>query len=291
MVTSMTGYGRNEAGNGQVNVFAEIKTVNHRFCEHTIRMPRQLLVLEEKVKKKANQYIKRGRVEIFITVEGESLVTKKVKVDWDLADQYVSLMAEVKGKYKLESSITLQDILQLESIFMTEEVPAVPRDLEVLLLEAVSGALENLKKMRTHEGQELALDMINQLNRFGEIVAGVKNHAPSVVEKYKTRMEIKLAELTDGQIEDSRIVTEAAIFADKCDINEELTRLDSHVRQFSATLSQNEPIGRKLDFLVQEMNREVNTIGSKANDSLITREVVEMKSLLEKLKEQVQNIE
>ncbi|MGE7876995.1 YicC/YloC family endoribonuclease [Peribacillus muralis] len=291
MVTSMTGYGRDEAGNGQVNVFAEIKTVNHRFCEHTIRMPRQLLVLEEKVKKKANQYIKRGRVEIFITVEGESLVTKKVKVDWDLADQYVSLMAEVKGKYKLESSITLQDILQLESIFMTEEVPAVPRDLEVLLLEAVSGALENLKKMRTHEGQELALDMINQLNRFGEIVAGVKNHAPSVVEKYKTRMEIKLAELTDGQIEDSRIVTEAAIFADKCDINEELTRLDSHVRQFSATLSQNEPIGRKLDFLVQEMNREVNTIGSKANDSLITREVVEMKSLLEKLKEQVQNIE
>ncbi|AOH54228.1 YicC family protein [Peribacillus muralis] len=291
MVTSMTGYGRDEAGNGQVNVFAEIKTVNHRFCEHTIRMPRQLLVLEEKVKKKANQYIRRGRVEIFITVEGESLVTKKVKVDWDLADQYVGLMTEVKDKYKLESSITLQDILQLESIFMTEEVPAVPRDLEALLLKSVSGALENLKKMRAHEGQELALDMINQLNRFGEVVAGVKNHAPSVVEKYKTRMEIKLAELTDGQIEDSRIVTEAAIFADKCDINEELTRLDSHVQQFSATLSQNEPIGRKLDFLVQEMNREVNTIGSKANDSLITREVVEMKSLLEKLKEQVQNIE
>ncbi|MFJ7751997.1 YicC/YloC family endoribonuclease [Peribacillus muralis] len=291
MVTSMTGYGRDEAGNGQVNVFAEIKTVNHRFCEHTIRMPRQLLVLEEKVKKKANQYIRRGRVEIFITVEGESLVTKKVKVDWDLADQYVGLMTEVKDKYKLGSSITLQDILQLDSIFMTEEVPAVPRDLEALLLKSVSGALENLKKMRAHEGQELALDMINQLNRFGEVIAGVKNHAPSVVEKYKTRMEIKLAELTDGQIEDSRIVTEAAIFADKCDINEELTRLDSHVQQFSATLSQNEPIGRKLDFLVQEMNREVNTIGSKANDSLITREVVEMKSLLEKLKEQVQNIE
>ncbi|PJN87088.1 YicC/YloC family endoribonuclease [Bacillus sp. mrc49] len=291
MVTSMTGYGREESGNGQVKVFAEIKTVNHRFCEYTIRMPRQLLILEEKVKKKANQYIRRGRVEIFITVEGESLVSKKVKVDWDLADQYVELMAKVKDTYKLESPITLQDMLHLESIFMTEEVPMVPHDLEALLLKAVSGALDNLKTMRTHEGQELALDMVNQLNRFREIIAGVKNHAPRVVEKYKARLETKLADLTDGLIEDSRIVTEAAIFADRCDINEELTRLESHVQQFSATLSENEPIGRKLDFLVQEMNREVNTIGSKANDSLITKDVVEMKSLLEKLKEQVQNIE
>ncbi|MCK1992536.1 YicC family protein [Peribacillus muralis] len=291
MVTSMTGYGREEAGNGQVKVFAEIKTVNHRFCEYTIRMPRQLLALEEKVKKKANQYIRRGRAEIFLTVEGESLVSKKVKIDYDLADQYVGLMAEVKDKYKLEGSITLQDVLQLESIFMTEEVPAVPNDLEALFLQAVSGALENLKTMRAHEGQELALDMINQLNRFGEIVATVKKHAPSVVEKYKARLEIKLAELTDGLIEESRIVTEAAIFADKCDINEELTRLESHIRQFSGTLNVNEPIGRKLDFLVQEMNREINTIGSKANDSAITKDVVEMKSLLEKLKEQVQNIE
>ncbi|MFE4704101.1 YicC/YloC family endoribonuclease [Peribacillus simplex] len=291
MVTSMTGYGREEAENEQVKVFAEIKTVNHRFCEYTIRMPRQLLVLEEKVKKKANQYIRRGRVEIFITVEGESLVSKKVKIDWNLADQYVGLMDEVKGKYNLESSITLQDILQLESVFITEEVPAVPADLESLLLNAVTGALENLKKMRNLEGQELALDMKRQLKKFGEIVLGVKMHAPSVVEKYKARLEIKLAELTEGLIEDSRIVTEAAIFADKCDINEELTRLDSHVQQFSRTLIHSEPIGRKLDFLVQEMNREVNTIGSKANDSAITKEVVEMKSLLEKLKEQVQNIE
>ncbi|MFD6439867.1 YicC/YloC family endoribonuclease [Peribacillus sp. NPDC060186] len=291
MVTSMTGYGREEAENEQVKIFAEIKTVNHRFCEYTIRMPRQLLVLEEKVKKKANQYIRRGRVEIFITVEGDSLVSKKVKIDWDLADQYVSLMDKVKGKYNLESSVTLQDMLQLESIFMTEEVPIVPTDLEALLMVAVSGALENLKKMRTQEGQELAQDLQHQLKKFGEIVVGVKNYAPSVVEKYKARLATKLAELTEGLIEDSRIVTEAAIFADKCDINEELTRLESHVQQFSETLTHGEPIGRKLDFLVQEMNREVNTIGSKANDSTITKEVVEMKSLLEKLKEQVQNIE
>ncbi|MGE7601859.1 YicC/YloC family endoribonuclease [Peribacillus sp. NPDC097675] len=291
MVTSMTGYGRGEAQNEKVKVFAEIKTVNHRFCEYTIRMPRQLLVLEEKVKKIANEYIRRGRVEIFITVEGESLVSKNVKIDWNLADQYVRLMDDVKGKYNLESSITLQDVIQLESIFLTEEVPTVPIDLESLLMESIKGALENLKDMRVQEGQELAHDLQNQLNKLAAITLEVKKYAPSVVEQYKSRLVAKLSELTDGMIEDSRIVTEAAIFADKCDINEELTRLESHVQQFSGTLSNGEPIGRKLDFLVQEMNREVNTIGSKANDSTITKEVVEMKSLLEKLKEQVQNIE
>ncbi|MFJ7638659.1 YicC/YloC family endoribonuclease [Peribacillus sp. NPDC097206] len=291
MVTSMTGYGRGESQNEQVKVFAEIKTVNHRFCEYTIRMPRQLLVLEEKVKKMASEYIRRGRVELFITVEGKSLVSKNVDIDWNLADQYVSLMDAVKGKYNLGGSISLQDILQLESIFLMEEVATVPSDLEKLLMESVKGALENLKQMRVQEGQGLASDLQSQLKKFAEIVAGVKTYAPSVVKQYKDRLTIKLSELTDGMIEDSRIVTEAAIFADKCDINEELTRLDSHVQQFSDTLKQGQPIGRKLDFLVQEMNREVNTIGSKANDSAITKEVVEMKSLLEKLKEQVQNIE
>ncbi|MFJ7677680.1 YicC/YloC family endoribonuclease [Peribacillus sp. NPDC097198] len=291
MVTSMTGYGRGESQNEQVKVFAEIKTVNHRFCEYTIRMPRQLLVLEEKVKKMASEYIRRGRVELFITVEGKSLVSKNVDIDWNLADQYVSLMDAVKGKYNLGGSISLQDILQLESIFLMEEVATIPSDLEKLLMESVKGALENLTQMRVQEGQGLASDLQSQLKKFAEIVAGVKTYAPSVVKQYKDRLTIKLSELTDGMIEDSRIVTEAAIFADKCDINEELTRLDSHVQQFSDTLKQGQPIGRKLDFLVQEMNREVNTIGSKANDSVITKEVVEMKSLLEKLKEQVQNIE
>ena len=291
MVTSMTGYGRGEAENGQVKVYAEIKTVNHRFCEYTIRMPRQLLILEEKVKKKANEYIRRGRVEIFITVEGESLVSKKVKIDWDLADQYVSLMDEVKEKYSLESSITLEDILRLDSVFLTDEVPTVPEDLEGLLMNAVGKALENLVSMRTQEGCLLSGDLISQLGKFSMVVQSIKKHAPAVVEQYRARLSARLAELTDGLIEESRIATETAIFADKCDINEELTRLDSHVQQFSETLDLGEPIGRKLDFLVQEMNREVNTIGSKANDSAITKEVVELKSLLEKLKEQVQNIE
>jgi uncharacterized protein (TIGR00255 family) len=291
MVISMTGYGRAKAENDQMKVLAEIKTVNHRFCEYNIRMPRQLMFLEDKVKKKANEYIRRGRGEIFITIEGEDFVAKRLKLDWGVADQFFALMDTVKEKYNIQSEVTLQDLLQVQSIFSVEEETMKNDEIEGLIFSALTGALENLKAMRVQEGQELANDLQVQLEKFTEIAGSVKQYAPSVVSAYKERLALRLTELTDGLMEESRLVTEAAIFADKCDINEELTRLESHGLQFFETLKQKEPIGRKLDFLVQEMNREVNTIGSKGNDSLITRQVVEMKSLLEKMKEQVQNIE
>lgn len=291
MVISMTGYGRARSGNDTTKVLVEIKTVNHRFCEYMIRMPRQLLFLEDQVKKKANEYIRRGRGEIFITVEGGNFVTKKLKLDWDVADQFVSLLDSLKAKYQLESSVTLQDLLQLETIFSIEEVASEHDEVSGLVFEALASALENLKMMRVQEGQELANDLQAQLQKLMDSATQVKQYAPFVVSAYKDRLAQKMAELTSGLLEESRLITETAIFADKCDINEELTRLESHGLQFSETLKQDEPIGRKLDFLVQEMNREVNTIGSKGNDSFITKEVVEMKSVLEKMKEQVQNIE
>lgn len=291
MVISMTGYGRAIAENDHVKVLVEIKTVNHRFCEYNIRMPRQLMFLEDKVKKKANQYIRRGRVEIFITVEGEDLVSKKLKLDWNIADQFISLMDSIKAKYDLKSEVTLQDLLQMDTIFSIEEVATENDEVERLLLKALTSALENLKVMRVIEGQELANDLQIHLQKLKDTATQVKQYAPMVVTAYQERLVMKLSELKEGLIDEGRLITETAIFADKCDINEELKRLESHWLQFSETLEQKAPIGRKLDFLVQEMNREVNTIGSKGNDSLITKEVVEMKSLLEKMKEQVQNIE
>lgn len=291
MVISMTGYGRARSGNDTTKVLVEIKTVNHRFCEYMIRMPRQLLFLEDQVKKKANEYIQRGRVEIFITVEGGNFVTKKLKLDWDVADQFVLLLDSLKRKYQLESSITVQDLLQVETIFSIEEVTSEHDEVAGLILEALTSALEQLKLMRVQEGRELANDLQAQLQKLMDSAKQVKQYAPFVVTAYKDRLTQKIAELTSGLLDESRLITETAIFADKCDINEELTRLESHVLQFSETLKQHAPIGRKLDFLVQEMNREVNTIGSKGNDSLITKEVVDMKSVLEKMKEQVQNIE
>ena len=291
MVISMTGYGRATAENECMKIVVEMKTVNHRFCEYHIRMPRQLMYLEDKVKKKANEFIRRGRGEIFITIDGEGFATKKLKLDWGLADQFFGLMSQVKDKYHIHSEVTLHDFLQLESIFSEVEETMDNDDIEGMIVSALTGALENVKAMRVQEGQKLANDLQAQLNKLEKITENVKQYAPSVVRTYQERLTQKITELTNGLVDESRIVTEVAIFADKCDINEELTRLESHFLQFSETLTQHEPIGRKLDFLVQEMNREVNTIGSKGNDSFITKEVVEMKSLLEKMKEQVQNIE
>lgn len=291
MVISMTGYGRATAENDSIKVYVEMKTVNHRFCEYHIRMPRQLMFLEDKVKKKANEYIRRGRGEIFITIEGEDFVSKKLKLDWGMANQFFELMEQVKDKYHIHSEVTLQDFLQLNSIFSEVEETMENDDLEGMIVSALIDALEHVKAMRVQEGHQLQNDLQEQLNKLEKIVENVKKYAPSVVSLYKERLTQRLTDLSDGLIDESRLVTEAAIFADKCDINEELTRLESHFLQFTETLKQKEPIGRKLDFLVQEMNREVNTIGSKGNDSFITKEVVEMKSLLEKMKEQVQNIE
>ncbi|CAH0346925.1 YicC/YloC family endoribonuclease [Bacillus sp. CECT 9360] len=291
MVVSMTGYGIGMAENTNIKVTVEIKTVNHRFCEYHIRMPRQLFILEDKVKRQANEYIRRGRVEIFIAIEGEGLLTKRLKLDWSLADQYFAIMSDVKDKYSLSSSPSLQDLLHINDVFSVEEIQAENEELDTILRTATQAALSNVKAMRLQEGAELKIDLLKQLEKISFIVGGLKNYAPAVAEAYKERLKTKLAEVTSGMLDESRLLTEVAIFADKADINEELTRLESHHIQFLETLEMIEPIGRKLDFLVQEMNREVNTIGSKANDSTITKEVVEMKSLLEKIKEQVQNIE
>ncbi|MFJ5622173.1 YicC/YloC family endoribonuclease [Peribacillus loiseleuriae] len=291
MVVSMTGYGRGKAEHDTIKVTVEMKTVNHRFCEFVIRLPRQLLVFEDKLKKKANECIRRGRAEIFITVEGEGLVSKKLKLDWELSDQFFSLMDKVKKKYQLDTSVNLHDVLQLEELLSVEEEPTENKDMEQVLFVAFMEALEQLKKMRLQEGVELHNDLQGQLGKFQVVVDELKKYAPSVGNQYRERLVQKLTDFTNGLVEESRLLTEAAIFADKADINEELTRLESHKIQFLDTLEHTEPIGRKLDFLVQEMNREVNTIGSKANDSIITKNVVEMKSLLEKMKEQVQNIE
>ncbi|RFU63337.1 YicC/YloC family endoribonuclease [Peribacillus glennii] len=291
MVVSMTGYGIGLAENADIKVTVEIKTVNHRFCEYHIRMPRQLFVLEDKVKKKANEYIRRGRAEILISVAGGALADKRLKIDWPLVDQYIEAMNELKAKYGLHSSASVQDLLQIGDIFSVEEEQAANESLEILVLAACEAALINVSNMRIHEGGELKNDLSGQLEKINMIISSLRTYAPAVSAQYMEKLKARISEFTTGIIDETRLLTEVAIFADKADINEELTRLSSHLIQFSATLEKEEPIGRQLDFLVQEMNREANTIGSKANDAAITKEVVELKSLLEKIKEQAQNIE
>lgn len=291
MVISMTGFGRSRVESDSFSVNVEVKTVNHRFCEINIRMPRQLLKIEDKIKKKLNQQIRRGRVEVYVSIEGEGAVTRKVHVDWKLIEEYYQFIKQAHEKYELEGKVSLQDLLNRSELLHIEESEVGNETLENLVLTAAEQAVNLLKQMRIAEGEELKKDLLASLSQIETNVTELQNYAPLVVQLYKERITKRMQEFVNGMIDESRILTEVAVFADKADINEEITRLRSHIQQFIHTLNENEPIGRKLDFLVQEMNREANTIGSKANDSNIAKKVVEIKSLLEKLKEQVQNIE
>jgi uncharacterized protein (TIGR00255 family) len=291
MVISMTGFGRSRITSASFSVNVEIKTVNHRFSEMNVRMPRQLLKVEDKIKKKVNEHLRRGRAEVYIMIEGEGTVTRKIQVDWKLLEEYYLFIKQARDKFNLEGKVLLQDLLSRNEFLHIEENDAGNEELENLVLRATEEAVLLCKQMRVTEGEEIRKDLLTSLLQIDSNINQLVEYAPLVVSAYKERLMNRIEELVQGQIDETRVLTEVAIFADKIDINEELSRLKSHIQQFKQTLNEIDPIGRKLDFLVQEMNREANTIGSKANDSNITKKVVDIKSLLEKLKEQVQNIE
>jgi len=291
MIVSMTGFGRSKKESDRLSVTVELKTVNHRFCEFYFRMPRQLLKIEDKLKKKLGDHILRGRVEVFVTLSGEAVVNRKVQIDWGLLDQYYQYITSINQKYGLDQQISLNELIAREEIISIEESDEENGELELLVIEAVEEAALSLKAMRQTEGEALERDISENLTQIKQRVNGLRELTPRVVNQYSERLTKRMQDFLAGQIDEARILTEVAVFAEKADISEELTRLDSHIQQFQKIILLKEPVGRKLDFLVQEMNREVNTIGSKANDSTIASEVVEMKSLLEKIKEQVQNIE
>lgn len=287
----MTGFGRAEAKQGSYQILVEMKSVNHRFCEINIRMPKQFLAMEEKMKKVVNSYLQRGRIEMFITIEGQDIHDKHLNVDWELLSAYIDSIHKVKDRYQISGSIEINDILKLENVFTIMETQTGMEAIEELLLEQVHSASKHLVAMRTAEGDQLKKDIITHLTFIENMSEQLAKLGPTVVEAYRLRLEKKLKEYLGSQIDEQRILAEAAIFADKADINEELKRINSHLGQFTQSLQSADPVGRKLDFLVQELNREVNTIGSKANDANIANLVVEMKACLEKIKEQVQNIE
>lgn len=287
----MTGFGRSKKESERCSITVEVKTVNHRFCEFNFRMPRQLLKIEDKLKKKLSEHILRGRVEVFVTLSGEAITNRKVHIDWALLDEYYQYINSIKQKYGLTDTISLKELVAREEMISIEEYEEENDELESLVISAVEDAVLGLKQMRQVEGEALQQDISDHISQMKNRLIQLKEYTPVVVSQYKERLTKRMQEFLAGQIDDVRILTEVAIFAEKVDINEELKRLNSHIQQFEKILLLDEPVGRKLDFLVQEMNREVNTIGSKSNDSSIAAEVVEMKSLIEKIKEQVQNIE
>ena len=294
MIKSMTGFGRGEYSDGRSEITAEIKTVNHRYSDITVKMPKRYAFAEEKIKAAARKNIKRGKAEVFITVENITEDDMNVKLNSAIAGQYIDNLRNLKDMYGLSGEISVDLIASMPDVM--KAVPDVENEEEVAeaMEKAIAAAADSLDEMRIREGEKLAEDLLARGELIRGIVKKIEERAPLVVKDYTEKLYNRIKELTEGAVEvtEDRILMEAAVFADKSNITEELVRLDSHMAQLRDILTgESSPVGKKLDFLVQEMNREANTIGSKSNDLTITSLMLETKSEIEKIREQVQNIE
>lgn len=289
---SMTGFGRGEAELNGYHFTVEIKTVNHRYFEPSIRISRQLGALEQQVRTRAKERIVRGKTDIFVTYVNHSDRQEKVVVNEQLLKSYVDALREAAEKVNMRDTLYAGDILRLPDVLTTEEETADDEMLWGILAEALDQALDNLNVMREKEGQHLKEDLSDKITVLENCREALLAEAPLVVEAYKERLHARLDELIEkGTLDPGRLEAEATVFADKCAIDEELTRLESHFKQFRQTMDLDEPVGRKLDFLTQELNRETNTIASKANHLAISKTALDMKNEIEKIREQIQNIE
>lgn len=293
MIKSMTGYGKSEIENELVDFDVEIRTVNSRYFDLQIRMPSQFNFLEDKIRKEINSKLKRGRVDVYIKSSRRKSLSSNVSIEKDLALDMKNKLEDLIEYIDLDYRLSLRDILINEDIINFESNNEVDEEVSKMLLSAIGEASEKVDKMREVEGQSLAKDLEFNLAKLEEIILEVEKRSEEVVYIYKERLEKNIANiLTDTvAIDQDRLANEIAFYADKSDINEEIIRLKSHMEQFRKNIESNAPVGKKLDFIVQEMLREFNTIGSKANDLSIIDHIIEGKSLIEKLKEQVQNVE
>lgn len=292
MIKSMTGYGRGENETEAKFFNVEIKSVNHRFCEVVVRLPKYYVALEDRIRKQIQEQVSRGRLDVFVTVENHGQGTKSIRVDKDLAMAYYSALEELREAIGLEEKPAIIEIARLPEVISLEEVLDDLEQMWPALSQAVEQAVGQLVEMRVTEGLRLSDDLHKRVARLEEYTETIALRAPSVVAEYKEKLQQRLKDLaSDVEIDESRLAAELAIFADRCSITEELVRLRSHFQEMRNTLQAEESVGRKLDFLVQELNREFNTIGSKSNDLNISSVVIKAKSEVEKIREQVQNIE
>ncbi|MCI5905169.1 MAG: YicC family protein [Oscillospiraceae bacterium] len=292
MIKSMTGFGRCLETVGGKDILVEIKSVNHRYYEFSARVPRAYGYLEEKLKGFLQGRISRGKVEVGVTVYNASAENESIEVNRDVAKQYISALRSANEELGLTDDLTLSKLMRLPDIFNVRKAED-DEDAVWESVKTVAGkALDNFIAMREAEGRKMRDDVLSRLEYITELVGKIEQKSPETTEKYRKRLYDKLSDiLNDKNIDEQRIVTEAAIFSEKTAVDEETVRLRSHIHQCRELLDSDEAVGRKLDFLIQEFNREANTIGSKAQDIEITKIVVELKSEIEKIREQIQNIE
>ena len=292
MIKSMTGYGRVEGLCDGRNIIVEAKSVNHRFLEIALRMPASLYPLEMEYKKKIAERFKRGRIDVSIRLEGECSDTSKVNLNMDIARGYFDVLSRMKTEFNIQEPISIKSLISFRDIFTPPAETQLDADFLNSVEKMLQEALSILVNMRQDEGIVLFSDMQMRLQTIGSIMGEIRLRAPQVVLEYQKRLSERIKELTAGlELDAGRLAQEVAVMADRCDITEEIVRMQSHIGQFEALLQSDEAEGRKIDFLLQEMNREINTIASKANDAVISQKVSLLKEELEKIREQVQNIE
>lgn len=293
MAISMTGFGRGEFKNDNYHFLVECKTINHKYCDINVRLPRKISFLEDKVRNYVKNFIKRGRVDLYIKLDLIGSEDVNLKFDDKLATQYVSILNEIKDKFNLQDDISVMSVAKFPDIVKCEEKEEDEDLYWGMLQVALDMALEKLGEMRKVEGEKLAQDTLERCDVLKNLLDEIEKYSDTVVDEYKEKLNNRISEILDNPsvIDENRLAQEVAIFADKSSITEEIVRFRSHIEQLKNTVVKNDSIGRKIDFLIQEMNREVNTTGSKSSNLNITNLVVEVKSELEKIREQIQNIE
>lgn len=292
MIKSMTGYGKNEVTLESGRIIVEIRSVNHRYSEISVKLPRTLIALENDVRKCVAEQVKRGKIEVYILQEGLISAAGLPTVNIPLAKVYYEAFAKIKDALGLYDPVPLSLIAAQKDLLVIEERGVPAETLREVLLAAVKDAVDNLDVMRAREGEALLEDLQARRALLSGLISRITERAPVAVAENSAKLRGRVMQLAgESGVDEGRLAQEFVFMADRCDITEELVRFNSHLKQFDETLKLNDPVGRKLDFLIQELNREVNTIGSKANDAEITFFIVELKAELEKIREQVQNIE
>ena len=287
----MTGYGKSNMSKNLREYQVEIKSVNHRYLDVSVKMPRSLSYLEEEIKKAVSSKLTRGKVDVFITFNNNSLEGRDIKINTEIARMYIKELRDLAESEGIVADIPVTEISKLPDV-LTIQNNQDDETIKNELLEVSSKAIDNLVDMRKVEGEKIAQDLLVRIQDIEKKVKKISSLSTGLIEEYVVKLNTRIKDLLqDQEIDEARLAQEVVIYADKCSIEEEVTRLNSHIYQFRELLNSNEAMGKKLDFMIQEMNRETNTIGSKANNLEITNEVINMKTQLENIREQVQNIE
>lgn len=292
MIKSMTGFGRSEIVKGNRKISVEIKSVNHRYLEAGIKMPKKLNVFESRMRDLLKKYATRGKIDIFINYEDDSESQVNLKFNQNIADEYMAIFNNMSEKYNLKNDMTVGGLARFPEVITMDEVQEDEEELWHFIEEAMKAALEQFVNTRILECENLKKDLLGKLDHMEELVAFVEKRSPEIMKEYRSKLESKVKELLgDTTIDESRIATEVIIYADKICVDEETVRLRSHIEHARKCLNEDGGIGRKMDFIAQEMNREANTTLSKANDIEISNAAIDLKTEIEKVREQIQNIE